>query len=125
MTIQYIENIDQLTKLAKKIVKVHPWGFQGATIEGPRGRGKSGFCLHTMREVYQYIDGISKDDAWEKILGMGNYKEETPKILFGMNDVINSLEVLETIDMVNILDWQRDNTGRFARFTNRWDCSGL
>ena len=121
MAIKYIEHQDQLTKLSRKVVRVHPWGFQGATIEGARGRGKSGFCLHTMREVTQYIDGISRDDAWEKILAVGNYKQNTPLILFSMNDVIDSLELLDSIDMKNILEWQRENTTP----VKTWDDAGM
>lgn len=97
---KYLENLDNLTKLSQKIVKSHPNGFTGAVIDGPRGYGKSTFCMHTMREVYQYIDGIDRVDAWKKVLKY---------TLFTMNDVIDALEIVEDIDMGNVIESQAEH----------------
>lgn len=121
MTAKYITSLDQVSKLSRIIIKNYPWGFQGATVEGPRGRGKTSYCIHVMREVYQFLDGLSRDDAYEKILGVGNYSNERPKILFSMKDVVNALEILDSIDMKDIRSWQENNT--IPCYT--WDDAGM
>lgn len=110
MTKKYLESLNELARLPKLIVRKHPMGYVGANVRGARGAGKTAFCMHTGRQVYQYIDGITRDDAWEKLLGVGNYRKEKAKILFSMSDVIDSLEILDNIDFKNILEWQKDNT---------------
>lgn len=121
MTQKYITNWDDLTKLSKKIIKSHPWGYVGMVTRGGRGDGKTTFGLHIGREVYQYLDGISRDEAWEKMLGVGNYRHEQPHILFDLEDVVKSLEPLDNIDFANILEWQKDNTVPYKM----WDDAGM
>jgi len=112
MVKKYIESIDELSWTAKRIVRRYPWGFQGAVAEGGRGIGKTAFCLHTAREVYQYIEGIDRIDAWKRVLGVGpkTYREAGSKVLFTIKDVVNALEILDSIDMDNVLEWQKENT---------------
>ena len=100
MTKKYIENIEELSKLSQKIVRSHPDGYCGAVVDGPRGSGKSTFCMHIMREVYQYLDGIEKEEAWKKVLD---------NIAFTMNDVVEFLKIVEDIDMDNVIQSQRDH----------------
>jgi len=121
MSKKYIESLDEMSKLSQRIVKRHPWGYQGFGVRGGRGEGKTSFGLHTGREVYQYIDGISRTDAFEKLLGVGNYRHQSPCILFDLSDVIKALEPLDSIDFVNILDWQRENTVPYML----WDDAGM
>lgn len=121
MSKKYIDNFESLTKLPKMIVKKHPWGYVGVAVRGGRGDGKTAFALHTGREVYQYIEGISRDEAWEKLLGTGNYRNKPPNILFDLNDVVKALEPLDTIDYENILEWQADNTIPYKI----WDDAGM
>jgi len=112
MVKKYIESIDELSWTAKRIVRRHPWGFQGAVAEGGRGLGKSAFCLHTAREIYQYIEGIDRIDAWKRVLGIGpkTYRDAGSKVLFTIKDVVNALEILDNLDMGNVLQWQKENT---------------
>jgi len=112
MVKKYILSIDELSWTAKRIVRRHPWGFQGAVAEGGRGIGKTAFCLHTAREVYQYIEGIDRVDAWKRVLGVGpkTYRESGSRVLFTIKDVIDALEILDSIDMGNVLQWQKENT---------------
>ena len=88
---------------------------------GGRGDGKTTFGLHTGREVYQYLDGISRDDAWEKMLGVGNYRHQQSHVLFDLVDVVEALNPLDNIDFGNILEWQKDNTVPFKM----WDDAGM
>lgn len=108
---KYITDFDKLTALSKRIVKAHPDGFVQAIIDGDRGSGKSALCMHTMREVYQYIYGIDRVDAWNMIFGIGSYSHERPKIMFTIKDVINTLKTLDKInldDKDTIIQQQRD-----------------
>jgi len=121
MVKKYIENFDDLTRLSQQIIKRHPWGYLQCAVHGARGDGKSAFGLHVGREVYQFQEGLSRTDAWEKMLGVGNYRKEHPCILFDLNDVINTLEPMENIDFDNILEWQKENTMLFKL----WDDTGM
>ena len=96
---KYIENLEELSKLSQRIARSHPDGYCGAVVDGPRGYGKTAYCMHVMREVYQYVDGIDRVDAWKKVLS---------KMFFTMNDVIEGLKVVEQIDMDNVIQSQRD-----------------
>lgn len=107
-----MEKFEDLTKLSQKIIKSHPDGYCGALVDGARGSGKTTFCMHTMREVYQYLDGIDRVDAWNKVLS---------KIFFTMNDVINALKIVEQIDMDNVIDSQRE----FMIPVVCWDDAGM
>lgn len=109
---KYIENLESLSKLSQKIVRSHPDGYCGAVVDGPRGYGKSAFCMHVMREVYQYIDGTDKVDAWKKVIN---------NIFFTMNDVINALKIVESIDMDNVIESQR----QFMIPVICWDDAGM
>ena len=100
MSKKYIENINDLSKLSQRIVKSHPSGYCGAVVDGPRGYGKTAFCMHIMREVYQYVDGTDRDDAWKKVLD---------NMMFTIGDVIKTLEVIEEIDMDNVIQSQYDH----------------
>jgi len=97
----YIKDDAELTYTARRIVNRHPWGYQSAMAQGGRGMGKTAFCMHTTRQVYQYIYGVSKDDAWKMVLN---------HMLFSIQDVVKALEILDSIDMKNILEWQKNNT---------------
>lgn len=108
---KYITDFDELTGLSKRIVKAHPDGFLQAIIDGDRGSGKTAFCLHTMREVYQYIYGVDRVDAWNMIFGIGSYSHDKPKMMFTIRDVIDALRTLDKIDMDDvgsIIQQQRD-----------------
>ena len=100
MTKKYIEDFNSLSKLSQKIVKSHPDGYTGAVIDGPRGYGKTTFCMHIMREVFQYLNGIDRVDAWKIVLD---------NMFFSMNDVIGALKVVEDIDLDNVIQSQRDH----------------
>ena len=43
-------------------------------------------------------------------IGPKTYREAGSKVLFTMTDVVRALEVLDTIDMDNVLKWQKENT---------------
>lgn len=121
MVKKYIENMEELTKLSQRIVKRHPWGYVGVVTQGARGEGKTVFGMKTGTEVYQYLEGISKTDALEKLLGVGNYKQDKPQILFTMEDVVDALDPLDRVDWNNILEWQSNNTAPYKL----WDDCGM
>jgi len=107
-----MEKLENLSKLSQKIVKSHPDGYCGALIDGSRGSGKTTFCMHTMREVYQFHNGIDRVDAWKMVLD---------NMFFTMNEVIEALKVVEQIDMDNVIESQRE----FMIPVICWDDAGM
>ena len=59
----YLNDIKELGRLPRMIVKSHPRGYVGVITEGWRGRGKSVFNLKAARQTFQYYHGITRDDA--------------------------------------------------------------
>ena len=88
-----LEDFKQLSRLARAIVNAHPRGYIGAIVQGPRGKGKSVFCMTTARQVFQYKYGLKRDDAWEMVL---------KNIVFSMEEVDHIFDRLEGIDWKNI-----------------------
>lgn len=109
---KFITDVKNLSRAAREIVKNHPWGYWGGLVRGPRGRGKSAFCMHTVREVYQYSEGITYDDAWERTLD---------NVMFSLEDIDKMLNILDTIDWSNVLEWQKNNTV----ICKWWDDAGM
>jgi len=109
---KFITDMKNLSRAAREIAKSHPWGYWGGLVRGARGRGKTAFCLHTCREVFQYHYGISYDEAWEKTL---------ENVMFSLEDIDKMLNVLDTIDWNNVLNWQKDNT----MICKVWDDAGM
>lgn len=97
---QYINDINELHRLPKKIIKEHPRGYVGAFIEGGRRIGKTVYCMKTAHEVFQFKYGLNRDDAWEMVLD---------NMLFDLADVDKIFDRLEEMD-TRLLDkhWQDD-----------------
>lgn len=110
----YITDINELSRLAKETVKAHPRGYVGAVIEGGRGEGKTVFCLKTQREVYQFFYGITRDDAWEKVLN---------DIIFSIDDLVKMLDNLDNLDDYkdNMGDWWKEQ----VHLCRVWDDAGM
>jgi len=110
----YIEDIKELSRLARLTVQRHPRGYIGAVIEGGRGAGKTVFCLKTQREVYQYHYGITRDDAWHKVLD---------DIIFSMDDIIKMLDNLDHLDDYEnkMSEWWQDQ----VHICRVWDDAGM
>lgn len=124
MVKKYIENLNELGRIPKKIVLLHPRGYVGVIVEGGRQEGKSVFCLKNTHQVYQFKYGISRDDAWEMILGVGNYRKENSHILFSLRDINNLFSILDLIDWddpENINDWMIEHT----HLCKIWDDAGM
>ena len=109
---KYINQKEQLSRTAREIVNSHPFGYWGGVIRGPRERGKSAFCMHIAREVYQFVEGLTCDDAWERVL---------ENIMFTLDEIDKMFNILNSIDWDNVLDWQRDNTF----LCKIWDDAGM
>jgi hypothetical protein len=115
MVKKYLEDINDLSRLAKKIVLSHPRGYVGAIVEGFRGRGKSVFCLNTGRQVFQYHYGITRDDAWEMTLR---------NIVFAIDEVDKMFDVIDKIDFNDaskMSEWFNEETHVFKI----WDDAGM
>jgi hypothetical protein len=108
----YIRSKEELSRTAREIVNSHPFGYWGGIIRGPRERGKSAFCMHICREIYQFVEGLPRDSAWERVL------ENT---LFTLDEIDNMFSILDTITWENVLDWQRKNTF----LCKIWDDAGM
>lgn len=109
---QTIKNLDGLSRLAKAIVKAHPRGYIGAIVQGPRGKGKSVFCLVTARQVFEYVLGVNRDEAWEHVL---------KNIIFSLDEVDKIFDRLEGIDWDNIdRHWMDDKP-----IVKVWDDVGM
>lgn len=124
MVKKYIKDINELGRLPKKIILAHPRGYVGAIVEGGRQEGKTVFCLKSTRQTIQYHHGITRDDAWEMILGVGNYRKEKPHIIFSLN------EVNELFDTIDLIDWN-DPTRigewleKYTHLIKIWDDAGM
>jgi hypothetical protein len=95
---QYINDINELHRLPKKIIKEHPRGYVGVFTEGPRRIGKTVFNMKTAHEVFQFKFGLNRDDAWKMVLD---------NMLFDLADVDHIFDPLETIDIGHIdKHWQ-------------------
>jgi len=114
MVKKYIEEEKELSRLARETVKNHPRGYVGAVIEGGRGAGKTVFCLKTQREVYQYHYGITRDDAWEKVL---------KDIIFSIDDIVTMLDNLDNLDDYenHMGDWWNEQ----VHVCRIWDDAGM
>lgn len=124
MVRKYIENINELSRLAKKIIFSHPRGYVGVIVEGGRQEGKSVFCLRTIREVFQYRYGVSRDDSWEMILGVGNYSKQGSHILFSLKEINKLFDNLDFIDWDNpsrIREWMEE----YTHLCKIWDDAGM
>lgn len=100
--------------LSKWIIKRHPNGFIGCTIEGERGYGKSAYALKVMKEVYQILYGLSEWEAWNKALGMMKFD------LYEIIDLIYNTIQNDNIEMIPVFCW--DDAGvhacSYRYFTN-------
>ena len=114
MVKKYIEDISELSRLARETIKNHPRGYLGAVVEGGRGAGKTVFCLKTQREVYQYHFGVTRDDAWEMVLN---------DIVFSIEDIIDMLDNLDNLHKYehNMKDWWKDQ----VHICRVWDDAGM
>jgi len=115
MVKKYLENYNDLGRLPKMIVDNHPRGYVGAVVEGFRGKGKSVFCMITGRQVFQYMEGITRDDAWEKVLS---------NILFSINEVDSLFDIIDKIpwdDPSKMPEWFADRT----HVLKIWDDAGM
>lgn len=114
MVKKYLEDKKDLSRLARETIDLHPRGYKGVVVEGDRGSGKTVFCLKTQREVYQYHYGISRDDAWERVL---------KDIIFDMDDIIRMLDNLDRLEdhKDNMQDWW-DKEVHICRV---WDDAGM
>lgn len=70
--------------------------------------------MKTQNEVYQYHYGITRDDAWELVL---------KDILFGMDDIIAMLDILDDLDNYrdNMSDWWKEK----VYICRVWDDAGM
>ena len=83
--------------LAKRILKAHPNGFVGATVEGRRGVGKSSYCIKIMKEVYKEYYGCSESKAYEHAL---------KHVMFNIDDIIPVLKnARKNNEMIPVLCW--------------------
>lgn len=114
MVKKYIEDINDLSRLARETVNSHPRGYKGVVIEGGRGAGKTVFCLKTQREVYQYHYGITRDDAWEKVLD---------DIIFDIDGIIDMLDNLDHLEQYKhkMGDWWKEQ----VHICRVWDDAGM
>jgi len=68
--------------LAKKILSAYKTnGFTSATVEGPRGIGKSAYSLKTLYDIYSSL-GYHEDVAWDMALD---------RMLYRIKDIIKFL----------------------------------
>lgn len=114
MTKKYIEKLDELSRLAKETVTLHPRGYTGVVVEGGRGAGKTVFCLKTQREVYQYHYGITRDDAWERVLN---------DLIFSIEDLVTMLNNLDNLEQyeTHMSDWWNEQ----VHICRVWDDAGM
>jgi len=114
MVKKYISDINELSRLARMTIKAHPRGYIGTVVEGGRGAGKTVFCMKTQREVYQYYYGITRDDAWERVL---------KDLIFTIEDLVQVLDNLDNLH--NYKDKMGDWWKEQVHICRIWDDAGM
>lgn len=102
---KWIKDLSELTKFERAIIKAHPENLVNATSEGMRGIGKSMFLYKTGTHIFQYLEGISLDDAYLRTLD--HFLWTTPQIKKAVD------EVLLNTDFNNISQYDLENKYRF------------
>jgi hypothetical protein len=102
---QYIKTFDELSSLEKQIIKAHPENLVTAFAQGSRGIGKSLFIFKTGTHVFQFLEGLSLDDAYLRALD--HFLWTTPQVLKAIDKVM-----LHT-DYNNISKYDSENKYRF------------
>lgn len=107
--------VDFDLRLARFIMRNHPYGFVGAIVEGERGYGKSMYALKVMAQIYFKYDGLTEKEAWEKSLD---------HMLFTMEDFTSRIDYNINNDHVTpvwCLDDATVHFGSLKYFTNLYD----
>lgn len=114
MVVKYLTNINDLARLPKEIVRLHPRGYSGSVVEGPKGKGKTTFCMHTGRQVFQYVEGITRDDAWQRVLD---------NMVFSLEEVDDIFSIIDGVDFDDMdMKWWWDNQVQLFKC---WDDAGM
>lgn len=66
MVIYATENIP-IFNLTKETLKEHPNGYYSALIWGKKGRGKTSYCIHTMKQLFLQLSLLPDDIRYEKL----------------------------------------------------------
>lgn len=106
---------DYKLTLAYRIMQKHPNGFIGAIIEGERGYGKSSYALKVMAQVYQNLEGIPDDDAWQRAVDC---------MIFSIDELIKTINTNINSDTVTPAWCLDDATVHFSSykfFTNLYE----
>lgn len=101
--------------LANVIIKIHPYGFLGAVIEGERGYGKSMYALKIMAQIYYKMNDITEEEAWVRSLD---------SMIFTMEDVIKLINYNIKNDIISPVLCIDDATVHFCSykyFTNLYE----
>ena len=53
--------------LTQEILKEHPNGYYSALIWGKKGRGKTSYCIHTMKQIFMELSLLPDDIRYEKL----------------------------------------------------------
>lgn len=81
-----MNNIEFDTRLAKLIFKRNKrTDFCGAIVYGPRGAGKSSFCLKTLADLYKNGFEMTEDEA---------YREALDHMLYDMPEITSTIQDL-------------------------------
>ena len=101
--------------LAYRIMSKYPTGFIGAIIEGERGYGKSSYALKVMAQVYQNLEGLDDESAWNRAID---------NMIFSMDDLVSVITNNTNKDIVTPALCLDDATVHFSSykfFTNLYE----
>ena len=57
----------EIFELTKNILKEHPNGYYSAMIYGKKGRGKTSYCIHCMKQIFMELSKQPDDVRYEKL----------------------------------------------------------
>lgn len=79
--------------LTSEILKEHPNGYYSGLIWGKKGRGKTSYCIHTMKQIFLQLSLLPDDVRYEKL----EYKITTSQAYLLALDHIafDPLEIIE------------------------------
>lgn len=100
------------SEFARKMVKMHPYGFRGGIVYGDRRIGKSIYSLKVMVEIFKSF-GCSNEEAWELAFA---------SLYFDPRDLLNTIDILAERRLtwpVVTLDDAGVGAGKHIWFTDR------
>lgn len=119
MVIYADKNIETFN-LTNEIINEHPNGYYSSLIWGKKGRGKTSYCIHTMKQIFLQLSLLPDDLRYEKL----EYKIDVDQafelalehIAFDPLEIIEKCRagrggLLNPVKMIPVMTWDDAGVG--------------